>query len=225
MENNVSIIGIGNFGIGVAMLIKKKFFINADLIFGHSEENEFRQLTANQPYASYPIYRYQYLKPFRGSVKSDKICYTNFQYDQRISTAIICVSLDEEIGCKYAPLIALDAKLKHKHVITILLSRNPQTNTKNPIDLQAQFQLEWSSNITIEQNMDAFSEINVPDFCNSNVNSIEEFYLGIIYSNNKNKLTLDINDKKPLIELKIKSGVTNEERIKYFDMLGIYSIE
>lgn len=152
----VTIIAVGNGGANIAHdLISDKIFPEHALIVvdTNKEDLERNSMNADKSF---------FVEPFRTNkkVRANLTGVVDNIIDETSDTVIICASLGGKTGSKYAPLIALDAILRGKFVVSLTsMPFSYEGKKKWEKAANSKMQLIASSNISIVQDNDRLSEI------------------------------------------------------------------
>lgn len=151
-----TIIGIGNGGFNIAHdLISDKIFPEHALIVVDTNKEDLERNSVNADKSFF-------VEPFRTNkkVRADLTGVVDNIIDETSDTVIICASLGGNTGSKYAPLIALDAILRGKFVVSLTsMPFSYEGKKKWEKAANSKMQLIASSNISIVQDNDRLSEI------------------------------------------------------------------
>ena len=220
MKNSVFIIGVEKIGAEIALhIIKQNLLKNTELTIV-SVDDEYLNGFIIERHEEYPPFTgFQTLKQFEGKVTSDKIRFINSVFDEKTGCVIICADLEEDSARRFAPLIALDAMLKDKYVISVFSSPDFKCEDSRML---AKLQLTLGSHKTIEQNKDVLKTVSEPKYSDSYINLIEGFKMAIETNRSIKRWTIGPKGSKPLIEIKghYFHPMTNEQRIRIFDSLA-----
>lgn len=218
---SVKVIGVGKAGAEIALRIMNlNLLSNSALTIASPNFDELNAFIVERNGDYPPFTVFQTLKQFDGKVTSDKICFINSVFDEKTSCVIICADLEEDCARRFAPLIALDAMMKDKYVISVFSSPDFKCEDSRML---AKLQLTLGSHRTIEQNKDVLKTASEPKYSDPYINLIEGFRMAIETNKPIIRLTIGPNGSKPLIEIKGHYFVpmTNEQRIKSFDSLAL----
>ena len=220
MKKSISIIGVEKLGAEIALqIIKQNLLKNTELTIVSVNYDYLSHFIVERHEEYPPFTGFQFLEPFEGKVTSDKIRFINSRFDEKTLCVIICAGLEEEMARKYAPLIAMDAMLKEKYVISVFSSPDFKCEYSR---MKAKLQLTLGSYQTIEQNEDVLRTVCDPEYSDPCLNLIEGFRLAFDTNRLIKRLTIKTKDSKPLIEIKghYFHTMTMEQRIKIFDSFG-----
>ena len=152
----VTIIGVGNGGLNIAQdLISAEIFHEHALIVVDTSIEDLERNSANADKAFL-------VSPFHTNkkVRADLTGEVDNIIDETADTVIVCASLGGKTGSKYAPLIALDAILRGKFVVSLTsMPFSYEGKKKWEQAANTKMQLIASSNISIVQDNDRLSEI------------------------------------------------------------------
>lgn len=220
MMNSISIIGVEKSAAQIALQIIKQNLLTYTGLTIASVDDEFLNEYIIERHEEFPPFTsFQLLKHFEGKVISDKIPFINSVFDEKAPYVIVCADLEEESARKFAPLIALDAMLKGKYVISVFSSPDFKCDDSR---LKAKLQLTLCSHKTIEQNADVLRTVKEPEYSNPYVNLIEGFRMTINTDRPVKRLTIGRKGNKPLIEIRDNNfhGFTINQRVEIFDWLA-----
>lgn len=220
MMNSISIIGVEKSGAEIALqIIKQNLLTYTGLTIASVDDEFLNEYIIGRHEKFPPFTSFQFLKQFEGKAASDKIPFINSVFDEKASCVIVCADLEEEYARNFAPLIALDAMLKGKYVISVFSS--PDFKCDDP-RLKAKLQLTLCSHKTIEQNADVLRTVTEPEYSNPYVNLIEGFRMAINTDRPITRLTIGPKGNKPLIEIRDNNfhGLTIKQRVEIFDSLA-----
>lgn len=152
-----TIIGIGNGGANIAKdLISAEIFPEYSLFVVDSNKEDLKRNSANAD-KYFLVETLNYNK----KVKADLTELVDNIIDETVETVVICVALGGKTGSKYAPLIALDAILRGKFVVSLTsMPFSYEGKKKWEKAANSKMQLIASSNISIVQDNDRLSEID-----------------------------------------------------------------
>lgn len=152
-----TIVGIGNGGFNIAQdLISEEIFPDYTLIVVDTskEDLERNSMNANKSFFVDPFSTNKKITAALTGVVDNII-------DETTDTVIVCASLGGKTGSKYAPLIALDAILRGKFVVSLTsMPFSYEGKKKWEKAANSEMQLIASSNISIVQDNDRLSEID-----------------------------------------------------------------
>ena len=152
-----TIIGIGNGGFNIAQdLISAEIFPEYSLFVVDSNKEDLERNSKNSD-------KYFLVEALHHNkkVKADLTELVDNIIDETVETVVICVSLGGKTGSKYAPLIALDAILSGKFVVSLTsMPFSYEGKKKWEKAANSKMQLVASSNISIVQDNDRLSEID-----------------------------------------------------------------
>lgn len=220
MMNSISILGVEKSGAEIALqLIKQNLLTYPGLIIASGDDEYLNKCIIGGHEEFPPFTSFQLLKQFEGEAASDKIPFINSVFDEKASHVIVCADLEEESARKFAPLIALDAMLKGKYVISVFSSPDFKCDDSR---LKAKLQLTLCSHKTIEQNGDVLRNVTEPEYSKPYVNLIEGFGMAINADRPVKRLTIGQKGNKPLIEIRDNNfhGMTIKQRVEIFDSLA-----
>lgn len=151
---NETIIAVGNGGYNLAQdIIKAGIFPDAQLIVCDTDSQTLEKNSENAVESFL-------LDKIRGKVKSYDTVTVEDIVDKTADTVIICVTLGGMAGTKYAPLIALNARMKGKFVCSLFsMPYEFEGEMKGKRAMNARMQLIVSSNLCIQQNNERLKEV------------------------------------------------------------------
>ena len=151
---NETIIAVGNGGYNLAAdIIAAGLFPEARLVVCDTNEKDLEKHSANATETFL-------LEKLHGKVKSGDTSFVEDVVASASDSVIICTTLGGMTGSKYAPLIALEAILKGKHVCSFFsMPYDFEGEQKTKRAMNARMQLIVSSNFAIQQNNDSLKEV------------------------------------------------------------------
>ncbi|MCH5247111.1 MAG: hypothetical protein J1E99_03030 [Muribaculaceae bacterium] len=152
-----TIIAIGNGGFNIAQdLISAEIFPEHTLIVVDTSKEDLERNSVNAD-KYFLVEALNYNK----KVKADLTELVDNIIDETVETVVICTALGGKTGSKYAPLIALDAILRGKFVVSLTsMPFSYEGKKKWEKAANSKMQLIASSNISIVQDNDRLSEID-----------------------------------------------------------------
>lgn len=205
----ITILTVGNGGFNIAQdLISAEIFHEHTLIVVDTNQEDFERnsVNANKSFL---------LEPFHTNkkVKADLIELVDNIIDETTEMVIVCASLGVEASSKYAPLIALDAILKGKFVVSLIsLLFSYEGKKKLEIAANSKMQMIASSNMTIIQDNYQLSDVK-PELNLAELNKPIIDTLKSIMKSHSLKEVSNIKDRKQLKDL---------IPLKYLDLIQIY---
>ena len=152
---NETVIAVGNGGYNLATdLTAAGLFTDAQLIVCDTNQKDLEKNSAN-------VTETFILEKLRSKVKSGDTPLVEAIVAKASDAVIVCATLGGMTGSKYAPLIALEARVKGKFVCSFFsmpYEFEGEQKTKRAMD--ARMQLIVSSNFAIQQNNDRLKEVH-----------------------------------------------------------------
>ena len=229
----ITIIGVGNGGLNIAQdLISAEIFHEHALIVVDTSKEDLKR---NSECADKSFF----LEPFHTNkkVRADLTNLVDYIIDETADTVIVCATLGGKTGSKYAPLIALDAILKGKFVVSLISMPYFYEGKKKWEEASnSKMQLIASSNMTIVQDNNRVSDVK-PELNFKELNKPIIDTLKSIMSSHSLKDVSMIKDRKqltvlipmkyrlsdvPLIQIydDCYIGITDEKRKELFNDLS-----
>lgn len=151
---SVTIIAVGNGGFNLASDIRNaNIFTNAQFLVCTADERRFKNNTDNV-IPDFPLEKYS------GKVESAMTDWVERIIVQSGDSIIICTALGGQTGSKYAPFIALAAKLNGKFVCSLFsMPYGFEGEQRNKRALEARMQLIAASNFVVQQNNERLKDV------------------------------------------------------------------